>query len=145
MSEPALTFGVAFAAPPGRVFAALTEARHLGRWFCDAAESETHVNGRLVLRWTREGSSREPFMARWVEFEAPERAGFQGGHAGYPEGSAGTVWYVLEPAADGGTWLQVAHELPGGEAHAKLLAGWRTAWPRALDRLAAYLTPTAPA
>lgn len=143
MSEPALAFGVAFAAPPGRVFAALTEAGHLERWFCDAAESETLVNGRLVLRWTREGSSREPFVARWVEFESPERAAFQGGHVGYPEGNAGTVWYTVEAAADGGTWLQLAHELPAGEAHEKLVAGWRAAWPRALDRLAAYLAPAA--
>lgn len=141
MSEPALTFGVSFAAPPARVFAALTEARHLARWFCDVSESDPRVNGRLVLRWTREGSSREPFEARWVEFEPPLRAGFQGGHVGYPGGNAGIVWYVLEPAEDGGTLLQVAHELPASPEYDTLVAGWRKAWPRALDRLAAYLAP----
>ncbi len=142
MSEPALTFGVSIASPPDQVFLALTEGRHLARWFCDACESEPRINGRLVMRWTREGSSREPFEARWVQFEAPARAAFQGGHTGYPGGNAGTVWYVLEPADDGGTWLQLAHELPAGADYEAHVAGWRKAWPRALDRLAAFLAPT---
>ena len=143
MTEPALAFGVSFAAPPDRVFAALTEGRHLARWFCDVCESDTRVNGRLVMRWTREGSSREPFEARWVQFEPVSKAAFQGGHAGYPDGNAGIIWYALEPAEDGGTMLEVAHELPATPEHDALVAGWRKAWPRALDRLSAYLTPAA--
>lgn len=141
MSEPALTFGVSIASPTDQVFLALTEGRHLARWFCHACESEPRVNGRLVMRWTGEGSSREPFEARWVQFESPLRAAFQGGHTGYPGGNAGTVWFVLEPADDGSTMLQVSHELPAGTDYDAHVAAWRKAWPRALDRLSAFLAP----
>jgi hypothetical protein len=37
--------------------------------------------------------------------------------------------------------LQVAHELPMSAEYDAIVTGWRKAWPRALDRLAAYLTP----
>jgi len=142
MSGEPLDFERAFAAPPDRVFAALTEARHLARWFCDACESEPRVNGRLRLQWTRPGSSREPFEARWVEFSPPWRAGFQGGHVGYPGGNAGTVWYEIAAAASA-TRLRVHHELPGRGDYTGLIAPWRDAWPRALERLEQYLEPRA--
>ena len=140
MTAPALEFAVAFAAPPERVFAALTEARHLQRWFCDLCESEPRVHGRLVMRWNRPNSSREPFEARWVEFESPARAAFQGGHAGYPAGDAGTVWYALAEEA-GGTRLTVTHSLPALAGYEPMLEAWRSAWPRALARLQHYLAP----
>ena len=138
MSGSGLQFAVELAAAPERVFAALTEARLLGRWFCDACESEPRVNGRLVMRWTRPGSSRQPFEARWVEFSPPLRAAYQGGHGDYPDGDAGRVWFALA-AAGAGTRLELRHELPkrpGYDAHAET---WRAAWPRALDRLATLL------
>ena len=34
--RPPLEFDARFAAPPERVFAALTEARQIAHWFCDA-------------------------------------------------------------------------------------------------------------
>ena len=140
MTAPSLVFAVAFAAPPERVFAALTEARHLQGWFCDLCESEPRVHGRLMMRWNRPGSSREPFEARWVEFAPPVRAGFQGGHVGYPAGDAGTVWYVLAREASG-TRLTVTHTLPALEGYEPMLEAWRGAWPRALARLQSYLAP----
>ena len=142
MSDTELVFDATLEAPAERVFAALTEARHLQRWFCDACESEPRVNGRLLMRWTRPGSSREPFEARWVEFVAPARAGFQGGHVGYPDGNAGTVWYELLGSA-AGTSLHVRHELPERKGYETLITPWREAWPRALVRLQRYLAPPA--
>ncbi|MEY4070735.1 MAG: Activator of Hsp90 ATPase 1-like protein [Candidatus Eisenbacteria bacterium] len=141
MSEGALTFARTFAAPPARVFAALVEARHLEHWFCDACTSEMHAGGALVMRWTRAGNSGLPFEARWVAWSPPEEAAFTGGHAGYPDGTAGTVRFTLTALPDGGTELVVAHEAPPGEAHRAVTASWREAWPRALDRLVAYLSP----
>ncbi len=140
MSAPAFEFVVALDSAPERVFAALTDARQLERWFCDTCESEPRVNGRLVMRWDRAGSSREPFEARWVEFVPHTRAAFQGGHVGYPRGDAGTVWYVLEPAPHG-TRLTVTHTLSAHEGYEAMLAAWKNAWPRALERLSRYLTP----
>ncbi len=141
MSHAPLVFSRTFAAPPARVFAALTEGRHLERWFCDTCTSEPHAGGALVMRWTRPGGSGLPFEAHWVAWDAPHAAAFTGGHAGYPGGTAGTVRYTLTRLDDGGTTLEVAHEAPPGEAHAAALASWRDAWPRALDRLVAYLEP----
>lgn len=141
MSSPPLTFTLALEAPAGRVFAALTEARHLALWFCDQAESEPHAGGALILRWTRAGASAQPFVARWTEFAPGAIASFEGGHAGYPGGRAGAVRFELERSPAGGTRLVVTHEIPEGPEHEPFLDSWRTAWPRALDRLAHYLSP----
>ena len=138
VNTPSLEFSAALSAPVEDVFAALTDAARLQRWFCDSCESEPRVNGRLVMRWTRAGSSSEPFEARWVEFAPPARAAFQGGHVGYPGGNAGTVWYALEPHDDG-TRLRITHTLPASAGYEAMLAAWRGAWPRALERLARHL------
>ena len=143
MSDPLLAYERVFAAPAARVFAALVEARHLERWFCDACTSETHEHGALVMRWTRPGGSGLPFEARWIVWSPPTSAAFTGGHAGYPDGTAGTVRFTLTSLEDGGTRLRLEHETPATPAHAAALASWRDAWPRALARLDAYLAPTA--
>ena len=140
MSGALLAFDVALATTPERVFAALTDAHELAHWFCDVCESEPRANGRLVLRWTRPGSSREAVVARWVEFAPAARAAFQGGHAGYPNGDAGTVWFSLVASASG-TRLQVRHELPDADGYEAMIEPWRAAWPRALARLESHLSP----
>ena len=142
MSDTELVFEATLDAPAERVFAAITEARDIKRWFCDACESEPRVNGRLLMRWSKPGSSPEPFEARWVEFVPPARAGFQGGHAGYPDHNAGTVWYELAGTATG-TGLRVRHELPARKGYETLITPWREAWPRALKRLQRYLATPA--
>lgn len=136
----ALVFPRVLAAPPDRVFAALTEARHLERWFSDHATSEPGLHGRLVLRWTRATSSPHAFEARWLEWDPPRRAAFRGGHAGYPNGDAGMVTFTLE-VAGAHTRLEVRHEVPAGDGYAALASEWSAAWPRALARLAGYLAP----
>jgi len=136
VSPPTLQFVLPLAAPPERVFAALTGARALEQWFCDAADSEPRVGGTLTMRWHRPRSSPEPFVATWLEFEPPRRAAFRGGHAGYPDGDAGLVRFTLEPTGDGGTSLRVDHEAPAGPVLERFVEGWRSAWPRALERLA---------
>lgn len=139
VSPSPLEFEATFPVPAEDVFAALTDAARLQRWFCDQCENEPRVNGRLVMRWTRAGSSSEPFEARWVEFSPPARAAFQGGHVGYPGGNAGTVWYALESSGNG-TRLRITHTLPALAGYEAVLEAWRGAWPRALERLARHLT-----
>lgn len=122
-----------------RVFSALTEGDHLARWFCDAAVSVPAAGGRMSARWTRPGSSPQPFDGRWVVFQPPWACAYEGGHAGYPDGYAGRVGFEL--AARGtGTVLITRHRLPARPDYETVLADYRSAWPRALARLVAYLS-----
>jgi uncharacterized protein YndB with AHSA1/START domain len=125
------------AAGPGRVFSALTGARELERWFCDEAESVPRVDGPVLFRWNRAGASSEPFVGRWVEFEPGSSCAYEGGHAGYPDGSAGRVGFRLA-AERGGTSLRVRHAMPGDPRWDVWRARYREAWPRCLERLAAW-------
>jgi len=64
-----------------RVWALLTEAEHVGRWFGDAgAEIDLRPGGAMVMRWTEHGTTRgrveavEPhrrFAYRWAPFRDP--------------------------------------------------------------------------
>jgi uncharacterized protein YndB with AHSA1/START domain len=139
-----LEYRTELAAPVDRVFAALTEAAHLARWLSDEAESDAAPGGRVVFTWRREGSSPQPFTARWVVFQPPTSCAFEGGHAGYPDGYGGRIGFELAPRrADGsaGTVLITRHRLPTRLDYEPVIATYRSAWPRALGRLVAYLTP----
>src|SRR3712207_674711 len=68
-------------APAERVWALITEAEHLGRWFGDAgAEIDLRPGGAMVLRWAEHGTTHgvvvavEPhtrFAYRWAPFADP--------------------------------------------------------------------------
>jgi uncharacterized protein YndB with AHSA1/START domain len=144
VSDTELVFDTTLETSRDRVFAAVSEAHQLQQWLCDACESEPRLHGRLLMRWIRAESSPEPFEARWVEFAPPGRASFRGGHAGYPEGDAGTVRYELV-ATGAGTRLHVCHAVPARPGYEALLEPWRAAWPRALGRLRRHFAPPAEA
>jgi len=140
LADLELEFHTQLAAPVERVFAALTRAEHLARWFCDAAESDPREGGVLVCRWNRPGSSAEPYRGTWVLFDPPRGCGFAGGQPGHPGGYAGRCTWTL--AADAhGTRLVTVHQLPSTIEYAPLAQAYAGAWPRSLDRLVAYLTP----
>jgi uncharacterized protein YndB with AHSA1/START domain len=127
---------VRVAARPADVFAALTEARGLERWFCARAESDARAGGALNLEWRGPDASREPYAGVWTEFRPPFACTYRGGHAGYPNDDAGDARFTLEPVA-GGTRVDVRHALPDGVAHDAFAERYAAAWPRALARLAA--------
>jgi uncharacterized protein YndB with AHSA1/START domain len=61
-------------APVERVWALLTEAEHVGRWFSDAgAEVDLRPGGEIVLRWAEYGTGR----ARIVDVEPPRRFSYR--------------------------------------------------------------------
>lgn len=96
-------------APVERVWALLTEAEHLGRWFGDAgAEVDLQPGGTIILRWAEHGQARgvidvvEPlrfFSYRWAPFRDP--AG-----AEPVAGNSTLVEFTLTPE-DGRTRLRV--------------------------------------
>ena len=62
------------AAPVERVWALLTEAEHVGRWFCDdGAEIDLRPGGTMVLRWAEHGVGR----ARIVNVDRPHRFAYR--------------------------------------------------------------------
>ena len=136
-----LTFALTLPAPQNRVFAAVTESRHLERWFCDACESEPEDGGRLTMRWHRRRSQVWPYEATWTLFDAPRCCTCRGGHEGYPNRDAGEISFVVV-ARDGGSMLEVRHSLPDAPEYETFARRFRDDWPRALQRLEHYLTPT---
>jgi uncharacterized protein YndB with AHSA1/START domain len=92
------------AAPVERVWALITQAEHLGRWFGDAgAEIDLRPGGAMILRWDAHGASHgrvvevEPhtrFSYRWAPFKDP------GGDEPV-EGNSTLVEFTLQPEADG--------------------------------------------
>ena len=120
-----LEYRAEFPAPKARVFAALTEARHLEHWFCDSAESDARPGGRIVMRWTGHDASVEPFEARWDVVEPETSCAYQGGHAGYPDGDAGRVGFELSSREGGVTVLVTRHRLPPVARLPKVVARYR--------------------
>ena len=90
-------------APIERVWALITEAQHLGRWFGDAgAEIDLRPGGAMVVRWAEHGASRgrvvavEPhtrFSYRWAPFKDP-------GGEEPDEGNSTLVEFTLQPEGD---------------------------------------------
>ncbi|WP_320672449.1 SRPBCC family protein [Patulibacter defluvii] len=104
MSTDQIERDVLIAAPPERVWALLTEAEHLGRWFGDAgAEIDLRPGGRLTLRWQEHGSvagevvAVEPhrrFVFRWAPYRDP-------GGVEPVEGNSTLITFTLAAEGDG--------------------------------------------
>jgi uncharacterized protein YndB with AHSA1/START domain len=87
-------------ASPERVWAIVTEPRHVARWFSDEAEIDLRPGGAMLLTWHGVGVYRgrveavEPprrFAFRWLRREDNEPG----------EGTSTFVEFLLEPERDG--------------------------------------------
>jgi len=132
-------------APPERVWAVITEAEHLGRWFGNAgAEIDLRPGGAMVLRWAPDRANRgrvvdvEPptrFSYRWAPFDDP--AGEEP-----VEGNSTLVEFTLQPEGDG-TRLRVvetgfASLATTDEQRARNVAGNTDGWERETRELREY-------
>ena len=90
-------------APVERVWALITEAEHLGRWFGDAgAEVELRPGGALSLTWEQYGTVH----GRVVDVEAPRRFSYRWAvlresQSEPVEGNSTLVEFTLEAEGDG--------------------------------------------
>jgi uncharacterized protein YndB with AHSA1/START domain len=87
------------AAPVERVWALLTEAEHVGRWFADAgAEIDLRPGGAMALRFEGHGTVH----GRVVEVEPPHRLAYRWGPLGDLTAENSTlVEFSLQPEGDG--------------------------------------------
>jgi uncharacterized protein YndB with AHSA1/START domain len=94
------------AAPVERVWSLLTDAEHVGSWFCDAgAEIDLRPGGAMVLRWTEHGTTH----ARVVDVEPHRRFSYRWAaeaESEQIEGNSTLVEFTLDPT-DQGTRLRV--------------------------------------
>ena len=90
------------AAPVERVWALLTEAEHLGRWFGDAgAELDLRPGGAVSLTWEQHGTVH----GRVVEVDAPRRFSYRWAvlresQSEPVEGNSTLVEFTLEAEGD---------------------------------------------
>ena len=130
-------------APPERVWAVVTEARHLGVWFGDAgATIDLRPGGEIALTWARAGLTR----ARIERVEPPRFLSYRWvrGRAAEPDPGRSTLVEMLLEPEGAGTRLTVVESglrsLDMSEAEladyaAKNGKGWRAE----LDELRAYV------
>jgi uncharacterized protein YndB with AHSA1/START domain len=132
-------------APIERVWALITEAQHLGRWFGDAgAEVDLRPGGAMVVRWAEHGASRgrvvavEPhtrFSYRWAPFKDPDGEEPD-------EGNSTLVEFTLQPEGDA-TRLRVVESgfaslATSEEQRARNHEGNTEGWEHETDELRAY-------
>ena len=124
------------AAPVERVWALLTEAEHVGRWFCDdGAEIDLKPGGEMVMRWAEHGVGR----ARIVDLDPPRRFSYRWAaireHWGEEpdDGNSTLVEFTLDRDGDG-TRLRVVEsgfdELDGSDEQRRVAfegndEGWK--------------------
>lgn len=121
-----IELSVAVKAPPGRVFAALTDARELARWFPSAAQTNPRAGGayRLDFRHAPEQAERDHSRAgTYSAFESGRRVAFDWTIEEYP--SATQVEFTLTPEGDR-TRVTLRHAGWAGEDEARGMhaEGW---------------------
>ncbi len=132
-------------APIERVWALVTEAEHLGRWFGDAgAEIDLRPGGAMALRWEQHGTNHavvevveapHRFAFRWAPFKDPAGPDVR-------DGNATRVEFTLASHGDG-TLLRVvetgfASLATTEETKARNHAGNTEGWAFELGQLADY-------
>jgi len=131
---------VQIAAPPGKVWAALTTAEGLSAWFGDEAAIDLRPGGEARMVWHAEGHTAHMRVER---VEEPGVFGFTWGIFGLPEDDPRRTYveFTLEPSG-AGTRLTVVEsgfaQLPD-DIHGKAYDGNTEGWAKELGELTAYL------
>ena len=130
---------VEIAAPPDRVWVALTTAKGLAAWFGDEASIDPRPGGAGWMRWTGGATAQ----LRVERVEEPVVFGFTWQILELPEDDPRRTYveFTLQPAG-AGTRLTVVEtgfaQLPDDE-HRTVYPGHAEGWARELGELAGYL------
>lgn len=107
MDEDSISRSIDIAAPPERVWRALTDHREFGQWFRVNLDGPFAVGEETTGAMTWPGFEGAPWRSRTEVMDAPHRFVFRWP---VPEDAPGAVWsevaFTLEPAP-GGTRLTV--------------------------------------
>ena len=127
-------------APPEKVWAIVTEPRHVARWFSDEVEIDLRPGGAMRLTWHGHGTYR----GRVEAVEPPSRFAFRWLRRENDDGSSTLVEFILAPAG-AGTRLRVVESgfqgLPWDEAVRARYAGENAdGWADELSQLRDYVT-----
>ena len=131
---------VQLAAPPDRVWAALTTAKGLSAWFGDDATIDLRPGGAATMKWDAEGFTARMRVER---VEEPRVFGYTWQIYGLPEDDPRRTYveFTLEPFGTG-TRLTVVEtgfaQLPDG-THRTAFGANTEGWAKELGELAAYL------
>jgi uncharacterized protein YndB with AHSA1/START domain len=130
---------VELAAPPEKVWAALTTAEGLAAWFGDEAAIDPRPGGSAWMKWN-EGHTAQMRVER---VEEPRVFGFTWHIFGLPDDDPRRTYveFTLEPA-DGGTRLTVVESgfaQLSAEAFHEAFDGNTRGWASELAELGAYL------
>ena len=137
MVPDSITREIVIDAPLERVWAIVTEARHLAGWFSDEAEIDLRPGGAMLLTWHGHGSYR----GRVETVEAPRRFAFRWLRREDADGST-LVVMTLSPEGES-TRLRVVESGFAGLAwpedeRARHADENRVGWGVELDELRAY-------
>lgn len=127
------TFKQIVNAPPAEVYRAFTHATALRDWFCDAAQAEARLGGRLYLWW----GSGHYVSGEFTTLEPGRKIVFTWDGKGEP---APTQVQVSLAEKNGRTMMKVTHSGVGlGAAWASTRYGIAEGWAEGLQNLASVL------
>jgi uncharacterized protein YndB with AHSA1/START domain len=138
---------VEIAAPPERVYRALTSPEELVKWW--GSDDQYRTTGWTSVlevggRWRAEGKGQEgPFSVEgeYLELDPPRKIVCTW-RPGWEAVNPTTITYRLEPIEGGGTRVVVRHE--GFGERAESCRGHAQGWERVLGWLDAHAAPAAP-
>jgi uncharacterized protein YndB with AHSA1/START domain len=131
---------VELAAPPDKVWAALTTAEGLSAWFGDEVTIDLRPGGVARMRWNAEGSTARMRVER---VEEPTVFGYTWGIWGLSEDDPRRTYveFTLEPAGAGTrlTVVETGFAQLADDEHRGAFNGNTEGWAKELGELAAYL------
>lgn len=135
-------------APPGIVFRAWTDAKHLAEWWGPkgftnpVCQADARIGGAILIHMRAPDGVVYPMTGRFLEIDRPHRLVFE---TAAIDGEGLPMFEILNTVMfteiDGGTEISlVARVTSTTPAAPRYLSGMSQGWSQSLDRLAAYVT-----